>query len=188
MKKFLLAGLGNIGAEYAETRHNIGFAILDFFARKEALTFETAVLGSVAFYTHKGCLFVLLKPTTYMNLSGKAVSYWLAKEKIPIAHLLVLADDINLPFGTIRLKTQGSHGGHNGLRDVEFHLKTQQYNRLRFGVGSDFPKGKQVEYVLGKWTDAEYEKLPERLLQCSELIKTFGLTGMDYAMNAFNGK
>ena len=188
MKKFLIAGLGNIGAQYNNTRHNIGFKILDFFAEKESLTFETAKLGAIATYKYKGRTFIFLKPATYMNLSGKAVNYWLVKKKVPSQNLLIITDDINLPFGAIRLKTRGSHGGHNGLKDVELHLKTQQYNRFRFGVGADFTRGKQVDHVLGKWSGEEQEKLPERLLCACELIKSFGTAGIANTMNAFNGK
>ncbi len=188
MKKFLIVGLGNIGEKYTHTRHNIGFTILDFFAEKETLTFETVKLGAITSHTWKGRNFTLLKPATYMNLSGKAIRYWLIKKKIPLQNLLVITDDINLPFGTIRVKTKGSHGGHNGLKDTEFHLKTQQYNRFRFGVGAQFPKGKQVDYVLGEWSDEEKEKLPERLLMAHKLILSFGTAGINNTMNAFNGK
>lgn len=188
MKKFLIAGLGNIGEKYHHTRHNIGFKILDFFAEQEDLTFETAKLGAIATYTHKGRSFLFLKPSTYMNLSGKAVHYWLKNKKIPLENLLVITDDINLPFGTIRVKPRGSHGGHNGLKDIEFHLKTQQYNRFRFGIGADFSQGKQVDYVLDTWNEEEQKKLPERLLSACEIIKSFGLAGVSHTMNAFNGK
>lgn len=188
MKKFLIAGLGNIGEKYNKTRHNIGFKILDAFAEKEALTFKTEKLGAITTYTYKGRTFTFLKPTTYMNLSGKAVRYWMLKKKIPLEHVLIITDDINLPFGTIRLKTKGSHGGHNGLKDIELHLKTQQYNRFRFGVGADFSRGRQVDYVLGTWNQEEEEKLPERLQQACALITSFGMAGITHTMNTFNGK
>ncbi|MCB0375480.1 MAG: aminoacyl-tRNA hydrolase [Sinomicrobium sp.] len=188
MKKFLIAGLGNIGEEYRNTRHNIGFTILDFLAEKEGITFETAKLGAIATHTFKGRTFILLKPSTYMNLSGKAVAYWLLKKNIPLRNLLVITDDINLPFGAFRLKTKGSYGGHNGLKDIELHLKTQQYNRFRFGIGAGFSQGKQVDYVLGQWTEEEQQELPQRLQLACELIQAFGTQGIDRTMNAFNGK
>ena len=147
MKKFLVVGLGNIGEKYTNTRHNIGFKILDHLASKEELTFETVKLGDVTTYKFKGRTFILLKPSTYMNLSGKAVQYWLTKEKIPLENLLVITDDLNLPFGTLRLKTKGSDGGHNGLKDIQDKLNTTKYNRFRFGISDTFSKGKQVDYV-----------------------------------------
>jgi len=188
MKKILIVGLGNIGAEYQNTRHNIGFTILDFLAQQESLTFETQKLGDVVSYKHKGRLFILLKPSTYMNLSGKAVLYWMQKENIPLENLLILTDDLNLPFGSLRLKTKGSDGGHNGLKDIQAKLGTINYNRLRFGISDDFSKGRQVDYVLGKWEEEEIQKLPERLEKCSELIKSFGTAGINNTMNTFNGK
>ncbi len=187
MKKFLIVGLGNIGADYANTRHNIGFKVLDFLASKESLTFETQKLGDVATYKFKGRQFILLKPSTYMNLSGKAVTYWLTKEKIPLENLLVITDDLNLPFGTIRLKTKGSDGGHNGLKDIQDKLQTTTYNRFRFGISDAFSKGRQVDYVLGEWTDEENKKLPERLEKSIELIKSFGTAGVNITMNTYNG-
>ena len=187
MKKFLIVGLGNIGLDYANTRHNIGFRVLDFLASKESLTFETQKLGDVATYKFKGRQFILLKPSTYMNLSGKAVTYWLTKEKIPLENLLVITDDLNLPFGTIRLKTKGSDGGHNGLKDIQDKLQTTTYNRFRFGISDAFSKGRQVDYVLGEWTDEENKKLPERLEKSIELIKSFGTAGVNITMNTYNG-
>ncbi|WP_413788824.1 aminoacyl-tRNA hydrolase [Ascidiimonas meishanensis] len=186
MKKFLIVGLGNIGPEYQNTRHNIGFKILDKFAKEEALSFENLKLGAVTTYKLKGRTFIFLKPATYMNLSGKAVKYWMEKEKIPIENVLIITDDINLPFGVIRLKTKGSHGGHNGLKDIEGQLNTSQYNRYRFGVGSEFSKGRQVDYVLGEWNEEESAKLPERLNRSVELIKSFALAGIARTMNQFN--
>jgi PTH1 family peptidyl-tRNA hydrolase len=188
MKKFLIVGLGNIGDKYANTRHNIGFKILDYFASQEALTFETQKLGDILTYKLKGRTFILLKPSTYMNLSGKAVEYWLTKEKIPLENLLVITDDLNLPFGSIRLKTKGSDGGHNGLKDIQDKLNTTAYNRYRFGISDAFGKGRQVDYVLGEWTEEESEKLEERLKVSTELIKSFGLAGINQTMNSFNGK
>ncbi|PZD78506.1 aminoacyl-tRNA hydrolase [Mesonia sp. K7] len=188
MKKFLIAGLGNIGEKYENTRHNIGFKVLDYISRKEELTFETQKLGDLATYKYKGRTFIFLKPNTYMNLSGKAVRYWLEKEKIPIENLLVITDDLNLPFGTIRLKTKGSDGGHNGLKDIQQQLNTNQYARFRFGISDEFAKGRQVDYVLGEWTDEEEKQLPERLQKAAELIRSFGTAGVNNTMNAFNGK
>lgn len=188
MKKFLIAGLGNIGEKYADTRHNIGFKILDSLAAKENSIFENKRLGAIASFRFKGKIFILLKPSTYMNLSGKAVVYWMNKENILIENLLVVCDDINIPFGTIRLKPQGSDGGHNGLKDINASLNTQNYARFRFGVGSEFSKGKQVDYVLGEWSDTENEQFPERLNKSCELIKSFGVAGIANTMNEFNGK
>lgn len=187
MKKFLIIGLGNIGEEYAETRHNIGFKVLDFFVTKENATFETARLGDVALVKIKGRSLLCLKPSTYMNLSGKALKYWMDKEKVSLQNILVITDDINLPFGTLRLKTKGSDGGHNGLKDIQNVLQSSSYNRLRFGVGADFGKGKQVDYVLGKWNELEKEKLEERLEISSELVRSFVLAGVNTTMNQFNG-
>lgn len=188
MKKYLIVGLGNIGEKYENTRHNIGFKVLDHFARKEDLTFETQKLGDIATYKLKGRTFILLKPNTYMNLSGKAVLYWLTKENIPLENLLVITDDLNLPFGSIRLKTKGSDGGHNGLKDTQEKLNTTKYNRFRFGISDAYSKGKQVDYVLGEWTDEENKTLKERLEKSVELIKSFVLAGVNHTMNAFNGK
>ena len=188
MKKYLIVGLGNIGEKYQNTRHNIGFKILDFFASKETLTFETVKLADRANYKLKGRSFIFLKPNTYMNLSGKAVKYWLEKEKISLENLLIITDDLNLPFGTLRLKTKGSDGGHNGLKDIQEKLNTTKYNRFRFGISDDFGKGRQVDYVLGEWTAEENEKLEERLNKSVEVIKSFGLSGMNNTMNGFNGK
>jgi len=188
MKKFLIVGLGNIGGEYENTRHNIGFKVLDHLAKKEDLTFETQKLGALTTYKAKGRSFLLLKPSTYMNLSGKAIKYWLTKEKIPLDNLLVITDDLNLPFGSLRIKLKGSDGGHNGLKDIQLQLQTTKYNRFRFGISDEFSKGRQVDYVLGEWTTEENEKLPERLDKSIEIIKSFGLGGMNNTMNSFNGK
>ncbi len=188
MKKFLIIGLGNIGEKYENTRHNIGFKILDYFAKKETLTFETQKLGEVATYKFKGRTFILLKPNTYMNLSGKAILYWMTKEKILLENMLVITDDLNLPFGSIRVKTKGSAGGHNGLKDTQDKLNTSNYNRFRFGISDAFSKGSQVDYVLGEWTPEEDKVLNERLDQAVALIKSFGLAGINTTMNLFNGK
>ncbi|MFV5697165.1 aminoacyl-tRNA hydrolase [Flavobacterium sp. ZT3R17] len=186
--KFLIVGLGNIGAEYVNTRHNIGFKVVDFLARKEGINFETVKLGSLAEYKFKGRTFLLLKPNTYMNLSGKAVQYWMDKEKIPLENILVITDDLNLSFGTIRIRQKGSDGGHNGLKNINLVLNTQNYARFRFGISDEFKKGKQVDYVLGEWDDAEKVALPERLEIASEIIKSFGTAGLENTMTAFNGK
>ncbi|GAL88340.1 aminoacyl-tRNA hydrolase [Jejuia pallidilutea] len=188
MKNFLIVGLGNIGEKYEETRHNIGFKILDHFAKKEAFSFETQKLGAIATFKLKGRTLILLKPSTYMNLSGKAVTYWLTKEKVPLENLLVITDDLNLPFGSLRLKTKGSDGGHNGLKDIQDKLNTTKYNRFRFGISDAFSKGRQVDYVLGEWGETEKEQLPERLEKSVELIKSFALAGVNNTMNSFNGK
>ena len=186
--KFLIVGLGNIGAEYVNTRHNIGFKVLDHFAKKESVTFETVKLGALAQYKFKGRTFFLLKPNTYMNLSGKAVHYWMDKENIPLENILIITDDLNLSFGTIRIKPKGSDGGHNGLKNINLVLNTNQYTRFRFGISDEFKKGKQVDYVLGDWDDAEKTALPERLEISSEIIKSFGTAGLELTMTSFNGK
>ena len=188
MKKFLIVGLGNIGAEYVNTRHNIGFKIVDFLANEHESTFESVKLGAMAEVKVKGRTLFLLKPNTYMNLSGKAVQYWLEKEKIPIENLLVVTDDLNLSFGTIRIKAKGSDGGHNGLKNIQALLQTTNYPRFRFGISDEFKKGQQVDYVLGEWTEAEKETLKERLEVSSEILKSFALGGFNNTMNTFNGK
>lgn len=188
MNKFLIVGLGNIGAEYLNTRHNIGFKVLDFLAKKEGITFETAKFGTLAELKLKGKTFFLLKPNTYMNLSGKAVKYWMEKENIPLQNILIIADDLNLSFGTIRIRPKGSDGGHNGLKNITLLLNTQEYARFRFGISDEFKKGKQIDYVLGNWDDIEQTKLPERLEVSSEIIKSFGLAGLENTMTLFNGK
>jgi PTH1 family peptidyl-tRNA hydrolase len=188
MKKFLIVGLGNIGEKYANTRHNIGFKILDHFASQEGLTFETQKLGDVSTYKLKGRTFIFLKPSTFMNLSGKSIVYWLTKENIPLENLLIVTDDLNLPFGSIRIKTKGSDGGHNGLKDIQEKLNSVTYNRFRFGISDAFNKGQQVDYVLGEWTDEENKILKERLDKSVEIIKSFALAGINITMNTFNGK
>ena len=188
MKKFLIVGLGNIGEKYNNTRHNIGFEILDEIASKEETSFTPDKLGSVASFRFKGRTFILLKPSTFMNLSGKAVKYWLTKEKIPMENLLIICDDLNLSFGSIRVKAKGSDGGHNGLKDINAILQTQKYARFRFGVGSEFSKGRQSDFVLGEWNTEEKGLLVERLETGCKLIKSFGTAGLNYTMNTFNGK
>ncbi|WP_394747564.1 aminoacyl-tRNA hydrolase [Spongiimicrobium salis] len=187
MKKFLIVGLGNIGDEYRETRHNIGFKILDTLAEAHDVSFETAKLGAIATLKIKGKSVLLLQPSTYMNRSGKAIKYWMEKEKIPMENLLVITDDLNLPFGTLRTKTKGSDGGHNGLKDTQQILQTTQYNRFRFGVGANFSKGRQVDYVLGKWNEEEQKAMPERLEKAIATIRSFVLAGIKITMNQFNG-
>lgn|SRR5690554_4851718 len=188
MKKFLIVGLGNIGPKYANTRHNIGFKILDFYAHKNSLSWENAKLGDITTHKVKGRTFIFLKPSTYMNLSGKAVKYWLDKEKIPLENILVITDDLNLAFGTIRIKTKGSDGGHNGLKDIQNTLQTTNYNRFRFGISDAFSKGRQVDYVLGEWEAEEEKLLPERLNVSCDIIESFALAGMNITMNTYNGK
>ena len=186
--KFLIVGLGNIGAEYVNTRHNIGFKVVDFLARKEGISFETVKLGALAEYNFKGRTFLLLKPNTYMNLSGKAVKYWMTAANIPLENIMIIADDLNLSFGTIRIKPKGSDGGHNGLKSINTILTTTDYVRFRFGISDEFKKGKQVDYVLGEWDDTEKAALPERLELASEIIKSFGTAGLENTMTTFNGK
>lgn len=188
MKKFLIVGLGNIGSEYANTRHNIGFKILDYLANKESISFQTVKLGEIAELKIKGRTLLLLKPNTYMNLSGKAVKYWLEKENIEKDNMLVITDDLNLAFGTIRIKTKGSDGGHNGLKNIQLVLNSTEYPRFRFGISDAFKKGQQVNYVLGEWDEEEKEKLKERLEISSEIIKSFALAGLNHTMNTYNGK
>ncbi|MBK9541597.1 MAG: aminoacyl-tRNA hydrolase [Bacteroidetes bacterium] len=196
MSKFLIAGLGNIGEEYEFTRHNIGFEVANALAL--ALTKETGVTASKLFHTDrlasihetrfKGKSLVIIKPTTYMNLSGKAINYWLQTEKIPVSNLLVITDDLALPFGTLRMKKKGSDGGHNGLNDILETLGTSEFARLRFGIGSDFPKGKQVDYVLQRWNKQEEHALNERIEKAVEMVKSFIGIGVDRTMSDFNNK
>jgi PTH1 family peptidyl-tRNA hydrolase len=188
MKKFLIVGLGNIGSEYANTRHNIGFKVLDYIANQEGISFQTVKLGEVAELKIKGRTLLLLKPNTYMNLSGKAVKYWLEKENIEKENMLVITDDLNLAFGTIRIKTKGSDGGHNGLKNIQLLLNSTEYPRFRFGISDAFKKGQQVNYVLGEWDAEEKEKLKERLEISSEIVKSFALSGLNNTMNTYNGK
>ena len=186
--KYLIVGLGNIGEEYAGTRHNIGFMMLDAFADALNASWADKRYGFVAKCRVKNAEMVLLKPTTYMNLSGNAVRYWLQQEKIPVENMLVLVDDLNLPFGTIRIRKQGSNGGHNGLGNIQSVLGTENYARVRFGIGNNFSRGAQCNFVLGKWTEEEQKLLPERLKITSEIIPSFCLQGMDRTMNLYNGK
>jgi PTH1 family peptidyl-tRNA hydrolase len=186
--KFLIVGLGNPGSEYAETRHNIGFKVLDALAADLGVQFTLDKAAFRAEAKFKGRQLILIKPITYMNLSGKAVNYWLQAEKIPVTQLLVITDDIALPFGTLRMKGKGSDGGHNGLKDIQALLKTQEYARLRFGVGADFGKGKQADYVLGTWKPDEDKALPERIDTASKPVKSFVFDGLAMAMTHWNNK
>ena len=188
MKKFLIAGLGNIGAEYVNTRHNIGFKVVEHIARQEGIEFATAKLGAMAEYKLKGRTLFLLKPNTYMNLSGKAIKYWMEKENILAENVLVVTDDLNLPFGTIRIKAKGSDGGHNGLKSIQAILGNSDYPRFRFGISDDFKKGRQVDYVLGEWDEQEKAALPERLDVSAEAVRSFALSGLANTMSTFNGK
>jgi PTH1 family peptidyl-tRNA hydrolase len=188
MKKFLIVGLGNIGEKYLETRHNIGFKIVDEVAEENSVIFETDKLGDVATFRFKGRTFILLKPSTYMNLSGKAVKYWMDKEKITVENVLIVTDDVNIDFGAVRIKAKGSAGGHNGLKDIQEKLNTQDYARFRFGVGGNFSKGKQVDYVLGEWNKEEKSLLIERLPTSAKAVISFGTDGLNNTMNEFNGK
>lgn len=186
--KYLVVGLGNIGNEYSNTRHNIGFKVLDAFAKASNIVFdECARYGAIAKCRVKNAELILLKPSTYMNLSGNAVRYWLNKENIPIENLLIIVDDLSLSFGAIRLKGNGSSGGHNGLKSIE-QLIGAKYSRLRFGIGNDFPKGMQVEFVLGEWSDEEQVALQPRIEMACEVIKSFCLAGLQNTMNLYNNK
>ncbi|MGB0863554.1 MAG: aminoacyl-tRNA hydrolase [Saprospiraceae bacterium] len=183
--KYLIVGLGNIGAEYHKTRHNIGFDILDVLAEEFEVPFKTDKLGDVAEIKYKGRALTLLKPSTYMNLSGKAVNYWLQKKKIPKENLLILVDDLNLPYEKIRLRGKGSDGGHNGLKNIN-EIIGSKYARLRFGIGDEFSKGRQINFVLGKWNEAEQEKMPDLIKKSNDMIKAFSAIGLARTMNQFN--
>lgn len=186
--KYLIVGLGNIGDEYAHTRHNIGFDIVDAMAKEAGVSFADKRYGFIAEMRIKGRTLILLKPSTYMNLSGNAVRYWLQKENIEVENMLVLVDDLALTMGTIRLRAKGSDGGHNGLKHIAAILGTQNYARLRFGIGSEFGKGKQVDFVLGGWNNEEKKIVDERISVASEAAKTFALMGLEKTMNVYNSK
>lgn len=188
MSKFLVVGLGNIGPEYANTRHNIGFMVLDALAKASNIFFKSDRLASFAEFKWKGKTLILVKPSTFMNLSGKAVNYWLQAEKIPRENLLVITDDIALPFGSLRLKGKGSDGGHNGLKNINEVLASQEYARLRFGVGNEFAKGKQVNYVLGEWNKEELTSLNPRIDMACDIIRSFASIGLQLTMTNFNNK
>ena len=186
--KYLIVGLGNPGDEYKNTRHNIGFKILDALKEASNISFVTEKYASIASVKYKGRILILIKPTTFMNLSGKAVNYWLQKHKVDIKNLLVVTDDISLDFGTLRLREKGSDGGHNGMKDIEAVLGNNQYARLRFGVGNDFAKGRQADYVLDNWSSEENNNLDERVEQCIKIIQAFSTIGITKTMADFNGK
>ena len=186
--KYLIVGLGNIGTEYAGTRHNIGFRVLDALAKASNTAFDDRRYGFVAHTRVKNAELVLLKPSTFMNLSGNAVRYWLQQEKIELQNLLVVVDDLSLPLGTIRMKPSGSAGGHNGLRHIAQVLGTEAYNRLRFGIGNDFPRGTQVDFVLSRFTPEEETLVNEKALVACDAVKAFALCGMQFAMCNYNGK
>ena len=186
--KFLIVGLGNIGSEYRDTRHNIGFSVLDALAEASNTSFSTQRYGDVATMRLKNQNLVLLKPSTYMNLSGDAVRYWKTKENIEVENILVVVDDLSLPFGAIRMKGKGSDGGHNGLKHINQMLGTEAYPRLRFGIGNDFPRGGQIDFVLGEFGQEDLQQMDERLKLAAEAVRTFCLAGLNIAMNQFNNK
>ena len=188
MKKYLIVGLGNIGLEYDNTRHNIGFQILDHLAEKNKVLWETKKLASLSTIKKKGKKFIFIKPTTFMNRSGKAVRYWALQEKVNIENILIVTDDLHLPFGTLRLKGKGSPAGHNGLKDVESELNTPNYARLRFGIGQEKKPFDQVKFVLDNWNTNEQKYIKERIELCNEIIINFVLEGLNSTMNRFNGK
>ncbi len=185
---YLVAGLGNIGAEYASTRHNMGFMVLDAWAQASNAVFKTERYGDVATVKFKGRTFYLLKPSTYMNLSGDAVRYWVNKLKLPLENLIVVCDDLNLPFGTLRMRKKGSDGGHNGLKDIEACLETTEWARIRIGIGNNFSRGSQVNYVIGELTEEEKKAVPEICGRVAEGIRNFATIGPDRAMNSLNIK
>lgn len=185
---FLIVGLGNIGDEYAKTRHNIGFRVVDALAKAGNVTFEDKRYGFVTTLKVKNQTLTLLKPSTYMNLSGNAVRYWMNEKKIPLENVLIVVDDLSLPFGQLRMKPSGSEAGHNGLRHITQVLGTQNYARLRFGIGNDFPRGGQVDFVLGEFPAEDLEKMDERLETAGEMVKSFALSGIQFTMNHFNKK
>ena len=185
--KYLIVGLGNMGAEYDGTRHNVGFAVVDFLAKEKEVEFKDDNLGDLAEIKYKGRTFVLLKPSTYMNLSGKAVRYWLQKKKIQPENLLVVVDDLNLPFGKLRLRGKGADGGHNGIKDIN-QMIGSKYARLRIGIGNDFSKGRQSDFVLGKWSSEEQDALPNILKEAAAIVKSFGAIGLGRTMGQYNKK
>lgn len=188
MEKYLIVGLGNVGDEYYMTRHNTGFMVLDAFAKASNIVFDDRRYGFVAETSVKGRKLILLKPSTFMNLSGNAVRYWMNKENISIEHLLVIVDDLSLPLGTLRLKPSGSNGGHNGLGNIQSVIGTEKYSRLRVGIGNDFPRGMQVEWVLGRYDEEDMKVLEPKFETACEIIKSFVLSGVDFTMNTFNKK
>ncbi len=188
MNKFLIVGLGNIGAEYQHTRHNVGFDVVTAFVLKHKGSFTTQRLAETSEIKFKGKIFICIKPTTYMNLSGKAFKYWMDKEKIQLENTLTIVDDIALPIDALRLRPGGSDGGHNGLKDIQLNLNTVNYPKLRFGVGNNYPKGMQVEFVLSKWLPEELELVWKKIEYCSQVIEDFATTGIERTMNIVNNK
>ena len=186
MNRFLIIGLGNIGDEYRHTRHNIGFDVVTDFVLKHGGMFQTGRLADVSEVKWKGKIFVCIKPTTYMNLSGKAFKYWMDKEKIELPNTLTIVDDLALPLDKLRLRGAGSDAGHNGLKDIQLTLGTDQYPKLRFGIGNDFPKGRQVEFVLGRWQPNEIPLVNEKISKCPEIIESFAAVGLEKTMNMVN--
>lgn len=186
--KYLITGLGNIGSEYLGTRHNIGFRVVNALVEDAGVPFTEERYGAIARMRIKNCELIILKPNTFMNLSGNAVRYWLQKENIPVENLLVIVDDLALPFGTLRLKPKGSDAGHNGLKNIQQLLGTQEYSRLRFGIGSNFPRGGQINYVLGKFPPEELQEMPEKIKRAVKIIKSFCLAGVQNTMNQYNNK
>jgi len=188
MQKYLIVGLGNIGEKYRYTRHNVGFLAAEELAEKADVKFSSFNFGEIARFKYKARPVMVLKPNTYMNLSGDAVRFWMNKEGIPVENVLIITDDLNLPFGTIRIRGKGSDGGHNGLKDIQDKLQNRNYARLRFGVGSEFEQGRQIDYVLGTWSEEEIQKIPERLNVVSDAVLSFIFSGLNNTMNNFNGK
>ncbi|MBK3518182.1 aminoacyl-tRNA hydrolase [Carboxylicivirga sp. N1Y132] len=186
--KYLVVGLGNIGDEYAQTRHNVGFEVLEAIAKNNEAQFKDERYGAVTTYKFKSRQIVLLKPNTYVNLSGRAINYWMQKEKIPLSNVLVVVDDLALPFGSLRLKTKGGDAGHNGLKSIQSTLGTASYSRLRFGIGNKFSKGRQVDFVLGKWSDEEWSGLLERVKVVEDIVKAFVTIGAARTMSQYNNK
>ncbi|MEM1220027.1 MAG: aminoacyl-tRNA hydrolase [Bacteroidota bacterium] len=186
--KYLIVGLGNMGADYDGTRHNIGFDVVDHLAKEFDCTWKDDHLGDITEFRHKSRTFILLKPSTYMNLSGKAVRYWLQKKGVKKENLLVILDDLNLNFGQQRLRGKGSDGGHNGLKNIDQLNGGNNYARLRLGIGNDYAKGRQVNFVLGKWTDEEQDGLPEIIKHAGETVKAFATIGLTRTMNSYNKK
>lgn len=188
MRKYLIVGLGNVGDKYSHTRHNIGFDVVDEMAKTAGFTFQPSNFGEVCQFKYKGRPVTLLKPDTFMNLSGNAIDYWMKKENIPVDNIFVITDDLNLDYGTIRIRGKGSDGGHNGLKHIQVKLNTTKYPRLRFGIGDAFEQGRQVDYVLGQWTDEQKETLQERISWSAQAAFKFIFAGLNNAMNEFNGK
>ena len=185
--KYLIIGLGNMHPDYDDTRHNIGFDVVDVMAEEAGAAWKLSQLGAVTQVKHRGRTLILLKPSTYMNRSGKSVKYWMQKEKIPVDRIMVVVDDIHIEYGTLRMRAKGSDGGHNGLRDIQQHLGGNKYPRLRVGIGRDFHSGQQVNYVLGKWSSEERDKLPDILKKAGDAIKSFTAIGLGHTMNQYNG-